>query len=89
MRGCSTNSCGGTVGQKKCRIESLNTSALICHNLSMCGRYRLSRRKQIIEEHFETADWQDDWNPRFNIAPTQRVPVDPAAPEGTSTAISR
>jgi putative SOS response-associated peptidase YedK len=41
----------------------------------MCGRYRLSRRKQIIEEHFDTADWQDDWNPRYNIAPTQPVPV--------------
>jgi putative SOS response-associated peptidase YedK len=41
----------------------------------MCGRYRVSRRKQIIAEHFETADWQDDWNPRFNIAPTQSVPV--------------
>ena len=41
----------------------------------MCGRYRLSRRKQIIEEHFETADWQDDWSPRYNIAPTQSVPV--------------
>ena len=41
----------------------------------MCGRYRLSRRKQIIEEHFETADWQDDWSPRYNIAPTQLVPV--------------
>jgi putative SOS response-associated peptidase YedK len=41
----------------------------------MCGRYRLSRRKQIIEEYFDTVDWQDDWNPRFNIAPTQFVPV--------------
>src|SRR6201981_3222670 len=47
----------------------------ICHNLPMCGRYRLSRRKQIIEEHFDTADWQDDWSPRYNIAPTQSVPV--------------
>jgi putative SOS response-associated peptidase YedK len=41
----------------------------------MCGRYRLSRRKQIIEEHFDAADWRDDWNPRYNIAPTQPVPV--------------
>jgi putative SOS response-associated peptidase YedK len=41
----------------------------------MCGRYRLSRRKQIIEEHFDSADWQDDWSPRYNIAPTQPVPV--------------
>ena len=41
----------------------------------MCGRYRLSRRKQLIEEYFETAPWDDDWNPRYNIAPTQPVPV--------------
>jgi putative SOS response-associated peptidase YedK len=41
----------------------------------MCGRYRLSRRKQIIEEYFETAPWDDDWDPRYNIAPTQPVPV--------------
>jgi putative SOS response-associated peptidase YedK len=41
----------------------------------MCGRYRLSRRKQIIEGHFDSVDWQDDWNPRYNIAPTQPVPV--------------
>jgi putative SOS response-associated peptidase YedK len=41
----------------------------------MCGRYRLSRRKQVIEEYFDTGDWQDDWSPRYNIAPTQPVPV--------------
>jgi putative SOS response-associated peptidase YedK len=41
----------------------------------MCGRYRLSRRKEIIEEHFDAADWQDDWSPRYNIAPTQLIPV--------------
>jgi putative SOS response-associated peptidase YedK len=41
----------------------------------MCGRYRLSRRKQIIEEHFDCDPWEDDWNPRYNIAPTQPVPV--------------
>lgn len=41
----------------------------------MCGRYRLSRRKQIIEEHFGSEPWDDDWNPRYNIAPTQAVPV--------------
>jgi putative SOS response-associated peptidase YedK len=41
----------------------------------MCGRYRLSRRKQVIEEYFGSAPWDDDWNPRYNIAPTQPVPV--------------
>jgi putative SOS response-associated peptidase YedK len=41
----------------------------------MCGRYRLSRRKQIVEEHF-LADWDDlEWHPRYNIAPTQPVPI--------------
>jgi putative SOS response-associated peptidase YedK len=41
----------------------------------MCGRYRLSRRKQVIEEYFNTDSWGDDWSPRYNIAPTQLVPV--------------
>jgi putative SOS response-associated peptidase YedK len=42
----------------------------------MCGRYRLSRRKQIIEEHFHTMpDDDQDWTPHYNIAPTQLVPV--------------
>jgi putative SOS response-associated peptidase YedK len=33
----------------------------------MCGRYRLSRRKQIIADHF------DDDCGRYNVAPTQSV----------------
>ena len=41
----------------------------------MCGRYRLSRRKQIVEEYFETVSGDEDWTPRYNIAPTQPVPV--------------
>lgn len=40
----------------------------------MCGRYRLSRRKQILEEYFD-ASGGEDWIPRYNIAPTQPVPV--------------
>ena len=41
----------------------------------MYGRYRLSRRKQIIEEHFDGVSGEDDWSPRYNIAPTQPIPV--------------
>src|SRR2546430_17465187 len=41
----------------------------------MCGRYRLSRRKQILEEHFDNISSEEDWSPRYNIAPTQPVPV--------------
>jgi putative SOS response-associated peptidase YedK len=40
----------------------------------MCGRYRLSRRKQVIEDHF-AASGEDDWSSRYNIAPTQPIPV--------------
>ena len=49
----------------------------------MCGRYRLSRRKQLIEEYFETAN-ELDWEPRYNIAPSQPVGIirqDPSTPE--------
>ena len=51
---------------------ALDRSAII---LPMCGRYRLSRRKQIVEEYFDCVSGEDDWSPRYNIAPTQPVPV--------------
>jgi putative SOS response-associated peptidase YedK len=41
----------------------------------MCGRYRLSRRKQIVEEYFDSVSDEQDWGPRYKIAPTQPVPV--------------
>jgi len=41
----------------------------------MCGRYRLSRRKQLVEEYFDSASDEPDWSPRYNIAPTQPIPV--------------
>jgi len=41
----------------------------------MCGRYRLSRRKQLVEEYFDSGSDEQDWVPRYNIAPTQPVPV--------------
>lgn len=41
----------------------------------MCGRYRLSRRKQIVEDYFDSVSDERDWGPRYNIAPTQPVAV--------------
>ncbi|HEY6302802.1 MAG TPA: SOS response-associated peptidase [Terriglobales bacterium] len=43
----------------------------------MCGRYRLSKRKQLLEEQFNAVPDFDDveFKPRYNIAPTQSVPV--------------
>jgi putative SOS response-associated peptidase YedK len=53
----------------------MRTASVICHNLCMCGRYRLSRRKQLVEEYFDSPSEEQDWFPRYNIAPTQPVPV--------------
>jgi putative SOS response-associated peptidase YedK len=39
----------------------------------MCGRYRLSCRKQAIEEYFGAGANDIEWEPRYNIAPTQPV----------------
>jgi putative SOS response-associated peptidase YedK len=35
----------------------------------------LSRRKQLVEEYFDSISDEPDWSPRFNLAPTQPVPV--------------
>lgn len=40
----------------------------------MCGRYRLSRRKELIAGYFEMVD-KIDWEPIYNIAPTQNVGI--------------
>src|SRR5215467_16320659 len=56
--------------------ESSPAFFIPCHNfVSMCGRYRLSRRKQIIAEYFDAISDPEDWIPRYNVAPTQPVPV--------------
>jgi putative SOS response-associated peptidase YedK len=41
----------------------------------MCGRYRLSRRKRLVEEYFDSVSDEPDWTPRFNVAPTQPIPI--------------
>ena len=40
----------------------------------MCGRYRLARKKEILAEVFDVGN-DYDWRPRYNIAPSQSVPV--------------
>jgi putative SOS response-associated peptidase YedK len=46
----------------------------------MCGRYRLSRSKELLAERFDVEP-DDDWEPRYNIAPTQNIPVIRQHPE--------
>jgi putative SOS response-associated peptidase YedK len=54
----------------------------------MCGRYRLSRRKQILEEQFAAVSDDADWSPRYNIAPTQFVPVIRQTPRNATRELS-
>ena len=41
----------------------------------MCGRYSLTRRQQEISERFGLEQLLEEFKPRFNISPTQNVPV--------------
>jgi putative SOS response-associated peptidase YedK len=54
----------------------------------MCGRYRLSRRKQILEEQFSAVSDDAEWSPRYNIAPAQFVPVVRQNPRSASRELS-
>jgi putative SOS response-associated peptidase YedK len=40
----------------------------------MCGRYRLTAKERYLRDHFGL-DEDPHWTPRWNIAPTQPVPV--------------
>ena len=41
----------------------------------MCGRYRLGRGKQAFVKVFGVSRDDFDWDPRYNIAPTDSVPI--------------
>lgn len=40
----------------------------------MCGRYRLTAKERYIRDHFDLNE-DPSWAPRWNIAPTQQVPI--------------
>ena len=41
----------------------------------MCGRHRLSRRAEVLASYFSAEYEGMEWEARYNIAPTQTVPV--------------
>ena len=68
----------GTLGcgadfSKKALLHRGHTNCPICHNLSMCGCYRPSRRMQIVEEYFDRVSGEQNWSSRYNVAPTHFV----------------
>jgi putative SOS response-associated peptidase YedK len=40
----------------------------------LCGRYRLTAKERYLRDHFGL-DEEPTWTPRWNIAPTQLVPI--------------
>jgi putative SOS response-associated peptidase YedK len=40
----------------------------------MCGRYRLTAKERYLRDHFGL-DEDPGWAPRYNLAPTQQVPM--------------
>jgi hypothetical protein len=61
--------------------------AVIGDNFLVCGRCKLSRRKQIAEKHFDSASGAADWNPGFNVAPAPARPSDPPTSQGVRAGI--
>jgi putative SOS response-associated peptidase YedK len=57
--------------ERTSRSEALTSAIISLHVRTI----QIARRKQLVEEYFDTANWQDDWSPRYNIAPTRLVPV--------------
>src|SRR5580700_6748303 len=58
------------------RTKTINRSDIraAIQSTVMCGRYRLSRRAEILAAY--DAEYQGvDWDARYNIAPTQNVPI--------------
>ena len=54
-------------------VHAHRLSSFALRSPSEC--YRLSRRKQIVAEYFDSVPGEEDWSPHYNIAPTQSVPI--------------
>lgn len=58
--------------KRGCKRAGENEAVIL---LSMCGRFRVAREKEILEEAFGAVDGLDevDWVPRYNVAPGQEI----------------
>lgn len=61
----------------------MQNSSLICNTFLMCGRYRLSRRKQLVEEYFDTASVEHGLESPIHHRPYPKRPYHPPKSEGT------
>jgi putative SOS response-associated peptidase YedK len=54
----------------------------------MCGRFRLGKGREALKKHF-AVDAEVDWDPRYNIAPTQDVAAIRQDPRNPGRSFSR
>jgi hypothetical protein len=47
----------------------------------MCGRHRLSRRKQVVEEHFDSVSGEEDWLHAAKLHPPKLYRLSGKIPE--------
>ena len=57
----------------------------------MCGRFKVARKKEILEEAFAASDDLDapDWIPRYNAAPGQAIAAVRQLPDRPSRTLTR
>lgn len=54
----------------------------------MCGRYRLSRRKQLVEEYFLAVSEEYEWSPRYSGNLSIKATLAPAPQSRSSLVVS-
>jgi len=57
-------------------LQGCSVAHPTCHNpFHVRALSTLPEKAQVVEEYFDTASNEQDWAPRYNIAPTQPIPV--------------
>ena len=41
----------------------------------MCGRFTITLDPADLQQEFNLGDLPGEWKPRYNVAPTQNIPV--------------
>jgi hypothetical protein len=82
-RNCSQQTAGGCNECVKLAVVQMRAAHPICHNLPVCGRFRLSRRKQIVEEYFDSVSDEPEWCSALQHRPHPACSSHPPKSKGT------
>src|SRR5687768_10768954 len=62
-------------GARQRHAPTIRTPRFPCPATAMCGRYTLTKLEDVLRQFPFVTTVPDDLKPRYNIAPTQPVPV--------------